>query len=43
VIISGVFTVRTDGSRFEEVPVVALPGGGIVPVFTVEAVGVERP
>jgi len=39
VIISGVFTVRTDGSRFEEVPVVALPGGGIVPVFTVEGSG----
>ena len=34
-LITGGFTVRTDGSRFEEVPSVALPGAAVIPKFGV--------
>ena len=34
-LITDVFIVRTDGTPEEKVPVIALPGGGVVPVFTI--------
>ena len=38
-VLTGGFTVRTDGSRFEELPSVALPGGAVVPRFGVAGGG----